>query len=190
MPAATEESGTPSNCDISGANGVWYVFTPVLDGQITGTIASPAGVSSVTFYTAPDQNSVETDLTLVDWWQNQCLPGTEATIPVTAGQTYYCFVVNSGGITDIVFDNCQLGVSSNEIEGFVYYPNPTNDKLNLSAVQNIEKVALYNILGQKVIEMDVDTTQTQVEVSQLASGAYIMEVTVDGQKGTYKVIKN
>lgn len=190
MPAATTEGGNPTNCDISGANGVWYVFTPELNGQITGTIASPAGFSSVTFYTAPDESSVEDELILVDWYQNQCLPSTSATIPVVAGQSYYCFVVNSGGITDIIFDNCQLGTASNEIEGFAFYPNPTNDKLNLSASQNIENVALYNILGQRVIDMNVEATQTQVSVAHLAAGAYIMEVTVDGQKGTYKVIKN
>jgi len=197
MPAATEENGTPTDCDISGANGVWYVFTPEIDGWITGTISSPAGFSSVTFYTAPDETSTEDELVLVDWWQNQCLPSTTATIPLTAGQTYYSFVVNTGGITDIVFDNCQLGVNANQIDGFVFYPNPTNDRLNLSAPQNIEKVVLYNILGQKVIDQKVDATATQVEVSHLASevshlasGAYLMDVFVDGQKGTYKVIKN
>ncbi len=337
MPCATLEDGTPSGCDISGANGVWYVFTPELDGFITGTIGTPGdapgtnlsvnngplagnyspvaasfggaipftpltqdavvvidddttgdpndacdpiinggdlngkfailkrgscefglkalaaqnegavavvvvnnqpgdpivmgggefgdqvtipvvmisdvegnpiiaeilggntvnmtlssdfpGVSSVTFYTAPDESSTEDELVWVDWWQNQCLPSETATIPVVAGQTYYCFVVNSGAVTDIIFDNCQLGVDSNEIEGFAFYPNPTNDIVNLSSVENIEKVALYNILGQKLMDLNVNATTTELNVSNLAAGAYLMEVTVDGQKGTYKVIK-
>jgi hypothetical protein len=337
MPAATEEDGTPTNCDITGAAGVWYVFTPELDGFITGTIGTPglvggtnlivnngplagdynpvaasfggaipttpltqdgvvvidddttgdpndacdpiinggdlsgkiavlrrgscefglkalaaenagaiavvvvnnqpgdpivmgggefgeevtipvvmisdvegdpivaellggntvnmtlfsdpAGISSVTFYTAPDESSTEDELVLVDWWQNQCLPSESATIPVVAGQTYYCFVVNSV-VTDIIFDNCQLGVDSNEIEGFVFYPNPTNDRINLSSVQNIEKVTLYNILGQKLMDLNVDATSTELSVSHLAAGAYLMEVTVDGQTGIYKILKN
>ena len=146
-------------------------------------------MSSVTFYTAPDQASDETDLVHVDYYQNQCLPSTTATIPVIADQTYYCFVVNTGGATDIVFDNCQLGTASNEIEGFDYYPNPTNERVNLASVQNIETVVLYNILGQKLISLNVDATTTQLDVAHLAAGAYLMEVTVDGQKGTYKLIK-
>ena len=189
MPGATAEAGTPTGCDINGANGVWYEFTPEINGFITGTISSPSGVSSVTFYTAPDQASDETDLVHVDYYQNQCLPSTTATIPVIGNQTYYCFVVNTGGATDIVFDNCQLGTASNEIEGFDYYPNPTNERVNLASVQNIETVVLYNILGQKLISLNVDATTTQLDVAHLAAGAYLMEVTVDGQKGTYKLIK-
>ena len=189
MPAATNEAGTPAGCDINGANGVWYEFTPEINGFITGSISSPAGVSSVTFYTAPDQSSNETDLVHVDYYQNQCLPGTSATIPVIGGETYYCFVVNTGGGTDIVFDNCQLGTASNEIEGFVYSPNPTSQRVNLASVQNIQTVVLYNILGQKLINLNVDATTTQLDVAHLAAGAYLMEVTVDGQKGVYKLIK-
>jgi len=189
MPAATEEAGTPAGCDISGAAGVWYEFTPEINGFITGTIASPAGISSVTFYTAPDQSSSESDLVHVDYYQNQCLPGSSATIPVVGGQTYYCFVVNTGGITDIIFDNCQLGTASNEIEGFEFYPNPTRERINLAAAQNIESVVLYNILGQKMLDVNVDATTTELNVAHLAAGAYLMEVTVDGQTGTYKLIK-
>ena len=189
MPAATEEAGTPAGCDISGAAGVWYEFTPEINGFITGTIASPAGISSVTFYTAPDQSSNETDLVHVDYYQNQCLPGSSATIPVVGGQTYYCFVVNTGGITDIIFDNCQLGTASNEIEGFEFYPNPTRERINLAAAQNIESVVLYNILGQKMLDINVDATTTELNVAHLSAGAYLMEVTVDGQTGTYKLIK-
>ena len=175
----TDVDGEAIIDEISGGNTVNMTLVSGLDGY-----------SSITFYTAPDESSTEDELVLVDWWQNQCVPGATATIPVTAGQTYYCFVVNTGSVTDIIFDNCQLGVNSNEIEGFVFYPNPTRDNLNLSATGNIEKVAFYNLLGQKVINMNVDATQTQVNVSHLAAGAYLMEVMVDGQKGIYKVIKN
>ncbi len=339
MPAATEEDGTPTDCDITGAAGVWYVFTPELNGFITGTIGTPsggagvtnltvnngplqgaynpvaagfggeipttpitedgvvvidddatgdpndacdpiingadlngkiavlrrgscefglkalaaqnegavavvvvnnqpgdpivmgggefgdqvtipavmisdeegepiiaailggdtvnmtlvsdtvAGVSSITFYTAPDESSTEDELVLVDYFQNQCLPSETATIPVVANQTYYCFVVNTGAVTDIIFDNCQLSTESNEIEGFAYYPNPANDRVNLSSVDNIEKVAVYNILGQKLMDLNVNATTTELNVSNLAAGTYIMEVTVNGQRGTYKVIK-
>ncbi|MEZ4858077.1 MAG: PA domain-containing protein [Flavobacteriaceae bacterium] len=152
--------------------------------------ATFADVSSVTFYTAPDETSSENELVLVDYFQNQCVPGVTATIPTVAGQAYYCFVVNTGAISDIIFDNCDsLGVDSNEIEGFAFYPNPASDKLNLTSLDTIEKVALYNILGQQVIALDVNATTTQVDISNLSVGAYIMKVTSNGQTGTYKVVK-
>jgi hypothetical protein len=150
---------------------------------------APAGFSSVTFYTAPNENAVETDLVLVDWFENQCLPGSTASIPTVAGQAYYVYVVNHSAITDIVIDGTNLGTVDNTIEGFVYYPNPAESTLNLRAQDNIERVALYNILGQKVIDQKVDATTSQLNVSELATGAYIMKVSVNGQLGTYKILK-
>ncbi|MEZ4779611.1 MAG: T9SS type A sorting domain-containing protein [Flavobacteriaceae bacterium] len=190
MPAATTENGNPTDCDITGANGVWYKFTGLGDGFITGTIASPAGTYAITFYTAPDETSTEDELVLVDYFENQCvLQQNQARIPYVDGQSYYCFVLNTGGVTDIEFTECTLDVSSNTIEGFTFYPNPANDRLNLTSVEMIESVALYNILGQKVIDLDVNATNSQIDVSKLSVGAYIMKVSSNGQTGTYKVIK-
>ncbi len=190
MPAATLENGSPVNCDLTGANGVWYNFVPFADGTATATIVTPGGASSVTFYTAPDENSVETDLTLVPQQSNQCVPGTSASIYTTGGQAYYIFVLNTGAITDIVINGTNLGVSDNTLQGFSYYPNPTNGVLNLKSVENIENVALFNILGQKVVDSKINATSSQIDISNLASGTYFMKVIVNGQIGTYKVLKD
>jgi len=187
-PAATLEGGNPVGCDISGANGVWYNITPDADGEITATISNPAGLSFVTFYTAADENASEGDLTLVDWWDNQCVPGTTTTIPVVAGQAYYIFVVNTGAVTDVEIECEFLGVFDNEIAGFDYYPNPASSTINLNALETIEHVALYNVLGQKALDQTLDATSTALDVSSLATGTYLMRVTVNGEIGTYKVI--
>ncbi len=184
MPAATTENGSPAGCDLTGANGVWYNFVPTGDGTANATIVTPGGASSVTFYTAPDENSVETDLTLVPQQTNQCAPGTSASIYTLAGQAYYVFVMNTGAVTDIVIDGTNLGVSDNTIAGFSYYPNPTNGILNLKSVDNIEHVSLYNLLGQLVVENRVNATTSQVDISGLSTGTYLMKVSVNGQIGT------
>ncbi|MCH7785400.1 MAG: proprotein convertase P-domain-containing protein, partial [Bacteroidetes bacterium] len=167
MPLATVEGGNPVDCNIDGANGVWYKTIPAANGTITATIESPAGLSHVTFYTAPDLDATVTELVLVPWFDNQCVPGTTTTIPVLGGQAYYIFVVNTGGITDITIDCDLLGIDDNVIEGFNYYPNPASDTIILSALDNIETVVIYNILGQKVIDLIVDATSIQVNVSSL-----------------------
>ena len=41
----------------------------------------------------------------------------------------------------------------------------------------------------KVGVVNVDATTTELNVAHFAAGAYLMEVTVDGQTGTYKLIK-
>ncbi len=189
MPAATTENGNPEGCDLTGANGVWYNFVPDGDGTANATIVTPSGASSVTFYTAPDEDSVETDLVLVPQQSNQCAPGTSASIFTLGGQAYYVFVLNTGSITDIIIDGTNLGVSDNTIAGFSFYPNPTNSVLNLQSAENIENVSIYNILGQSVFENAVNATNSQIDISGLSTGTYLMKVTVNGEIGTYRVLK-
>ncbi len=190
MPAATTEDGNPNNCDLTGANGVWYKFTTNVDGNAEATIVSPAGASSVTFYTAMDENATESDLTLVDQNTNQCAPGTSSSIYTLANQTYYVFVLNSGGVTDIVINATVLGVAENILDGFQFYPNPTNNVINLEATSTIDNAALYNVLGQKVIDVKNGSSAMQLNVSSLATGTYILKVSINGKTGNYKVIKN
>ncbi len=190
MPAATTENGNPNGCDLTGANGVWYNFVPAADGTATASIGTPGGASSVTFYFAPDENSVETDLTLVPQQPNQCAPGTSASINTVGGQAYYVFVLNTGAITDITIDGTNLGIGNNTIEGFSYYPNPSTDIINLKAANNIETVTVYSLLGQKVIESNINAATSQLNVSALSTGTYIMKVSINDEIGTYKIIKN
>ena len=187
--ATLEAGGTPANCDNAGVRGVWYNFVPFADGDATAIVVSPAGFSSVTFYTAPNETAVETELTLVDWFENQCVPGITATIPTIAGQAYYVYVANHDGVTDIMIDGTNLSTADNTIEGFSYYPNPSTSIVNLTSVEVIETVAIYNMLGQKVIDQNIDATTSEVNVSQLATGTYLMKVSVNGQVGTYRILK-
>ena len=83
-----------------------------------------------------------------------------------------------------------LGTADNTIEGFNFYPNPSTNVVNVSAQDNIENVAIFNILGQKVIDQNIDATTSQINVSNLSTGTYIMKATVNGVTASYKLIKN
>ena len=83
-----------------------------------------------------------------------------------------------------------LGVSDNALAGFSYYPNPATEVLSLKSANTIESVSLFNLLGQQVISTEIGATTSDINLSGLTAGTYIMKVTVDGQTGTYKVLKN
>ena len=91
--------------------------------------------------------------------------------------------------TDINLDSGILGVEENGIQGFTFSPNPASDVLTLNALDVIERATVYNILGQEVIDRNIDATTGQLNVSSLSVGTYIMKVTVNGQVGTYKIVK-
>ena len=73
--------------------------------------------------------------------------------------------------------------------GFTFYPNPVKDVLNLSFKQNITSISIYNLLGQKVIENTINANATQIDMSGIASGNYIVKVISDNQTKIIKIIK-
>lgn len=90
---------------------------------------------------------------------------------------------------NLTFGTEVLGILDNSLAGFNFYPNPTSDVLNLSANKNIEQVSLFNLLGQKVMVQKIGATSSNINIGSLATGTYVMEVTVDGKTATYKVTK-
>jgi len=92
------------------------------------------------------------------------------------------------GIDNFTLDGT-LSTDENTISGFAMFPNPANNEINVSASRNIENVAVFNMLGQKVLEQQVGANSQAINVSRLQTGAYLMQVTADGQTGTYKFVK-
>jgi len=89
----------------------------------------------------------------------------------------------------VAFTTIELGLADATIEGFTFYPNPSSDVINLTATENIETVAIYNLLGQKVIDQNINATSSQLDVANLVTGTYLMEVSADGKTAWHKVIK-
>lgn len=189
LPAATVEGANPTGCNIDGVTGVWYKFTAEGNGTATASVPDPSGTTVVQFYSAPDENAGVTDLTLVPFIDNQCVPGPTAAIPTVEDQAYYVLVMNSGDCTDVVIDGTNLGLGDNVIEGFTYYPNPAKNTINLNAIDTIDSISFFNILGQKVLEQNVGATNSQIDISAFSTGTYVMKVSVNGELGTYKIIK-
>jgi hypothetical protein len=46
-----------------------------------------------------------------------------------------------------------------------------------------------NLLGQEVMVKSINATQSQIDMSNLASGSYLVKVTADNKVKTIKVIK-
>ena len=63
----------------------------------------------------------------------------------------------------------------------VAYPNPTNGMITLEA-QGMNHISVCNIMGQSVMEMDVDADQMQLNLDAFGSGMYLIRInTVNGQ---------
>lgn len=93
---------------------------------------------------------------------------------------YDNFVITSSNLSSNPFENVSVTA----------YPNPVNDVISIAVPNEVQitQVAVYNITGQEVLT----TNQTQnINVSQLASGTYLLKATsANGTTLTKKIIKN
>jgi len=72
---------------------------------------------------------------------------------------------------------------------FNVHPNPAKDYINLSASKNIDKIEIYNIVGQQVERMNLNSTNKQVDVSKLSKGIYLLKAYIEDAVGSYKFVK-
>ncbi|MCI2229365.1 T9SS type A sorting domain-containing protein [Polaribacter sp. MSW13] len=76
-------------------------------------------------------------------------------------------------------------------ENLFLYPNPANSKIavSLKETQQIQKVDLYNIMGQIVVEKSVDNlTFVEIDISKLSKGIYFVKVFSKGKTVSKKLI--
>ncbi len=73
--------------------------------------------------------------------------------------------------------------------GFIYYPNPVNDRLNLQATEDISSITVYNSIGQRVLSKQPSALSTKLEMGNLASGVYIVQVKAGKLKENIKIFK-
>jgi hypothetical protein len=82
-----------------------------------------------------------------------------------------------------------LSIESRDFEGFSFHPNPVKDKLTLKAQQNIQKVCIYDLSGKEILSEKAGKSTQHLEVSQLETGIYFMEVFIDGNSKVFRVVK-
>lgn len=71
---------------------------------------------------------------------------------------------------------------------FYLYPNPSKNILNFNSNILVEKIRVYDILGQLVLEEEINALEGVINIEKLAKGSYLVKVN-DLAKG-YTIIKN
>lgn len=84
-------------------------------------------------------------------------------------------------------DAKEVAMSALELKVF---PNPTASILNIQANSDFHKIFIYNDLGQLILKKETELiTEIVLDISQIITGTYIVEVIGEQKKGTYKLIK-
>ncbi len=56
------------------------------------------------------------------------------------------------------------------------YPNPAHDRLNIESDETIEKVRIYNLLGEMILDKEISLPSCILDVSSMKSGIYYLNI--------------
>ena len=111
---------------------------------------------------------------------------------LVSGVTYYasqtingCESINLLTVTA----GTDLQTPTFELSSLRYYPNPVKDILTVKYSEYIQGLQMYNMLGKLVYNRSTNTSKVAIDMSAMATGTYILQVTVKGITKNVKVIK-
>jgi hypothetical protein len=118
------------------------------------------------------------------------LPDGVYPVTITAEDEY-------GNVSTCVFTltiESILGVDDNNLDvAIVMYPNPANSQVTIANRSTIalDKAAIYDINGKLVMEINLQTMQGEkvIDISRLASGVYMVQVSSEQASVVKRLIK-
>ena len=86
-----------------------------------------------------------------------------------------------------VYQNSSFSTEEKNANLFKVFPNPANDLITVSSLQRIDRLRLYNTLGQLVKE---NFNSTTIQVSTIDPGIYILKIESGVSIETKKILVN
>ena len=180
-----------------------YTFTPAT-GLCATTATMAITVNSTPAPTGPATQSISSNLTIASisvtgtgivWYASaaNAASGTNPLPSTTAlsNTTYYatqtiggCTSTTSLAVTVTTLANVEF-----ESVQFNYYPNPIIDQLIITADKEINSIEVYNLIGQKLISLYPNVSETSVDFINLPNAVYLVKVQANGVSKDIKVIK-
>ncbi|WP_347372931.1 T9SS type A sorting domain-containing protein [Aequorivita sp. Q41] len=116
--------------------------------------------------------------------------GTQVFIELAGLDFYSAANTNEMYIDDVVlFKGDILAVDNFTENKFSVYPNPVTDILNIKSAASVDNVTVYDILGKVVLQENPGKISPAINMSGLASGSYLVKVTIGDASKTVKVLK-
>ncbi len=194
---ATNNNGFISVCSLGMNDGVWYTFTTGNAGTVDIAITGVTGWDpELAIYSGSCGTfTCVSSADVGGSGSGETLSG----VTVAAGTQYWINVGQFSNSADgaegpftisiTTSDTTTLSLEDNKIEGFTLFPTIVKQDLNFNALENVEELSVYNLLGQQVFSSRPNATNASVDLSTLKAGMYLVKVNVGNAQGTYKIVK-
>ncbi|OHT46308.1 T9SS type A sorting domain-containing protein [Flavobacterium tructae] len=145
---------------IEGQNIKWYSTKGLSTGKTSKTSETPLPLTTV----------------LVDgvtYYASQTIDGVESTerLAVTAKV------------------NGSLSTPDFALPDFRFYPNPVQHNLSIQNSSAIDEIELISVSGKTILTKRINHTQSEIDLSNVATGFYFLKVKAEGQIKTVKIVK-
>jgi len=88
-------------------------------------------------------------------------------------------------------DVLSINAFNNSEVDFTVYPNPVKEKLMITSKQTIQKISIFNLLGQQVKTLQVNFKSGEINISKLNKGVYFLHLQlINGVRISTKIFKN
>jgi hypothetical protein len=128
-------------------------------------------------------------------WNSYDIPLSDFTgLTTRAHMAQLIFSGNPSGAGTVFIDNVYfrtgtLGIDDLNSRDITIYPNPATNVLNIESAMTIEKVSVYNLLGQEVISQSPNTEIVTLDVASLQVGVYVVKTSINGNVSSTRFIK-
>jgi len=130
------------------------------------------------------------------WYLNGApIPGaTQQIIPAPLSGEYWCSVTLNNCSSDTSNHILVLpeGITGNGSTGnFLVYPNPATEKITVETPETLSfsQYSVMNVNGQQLITREITQPKTQLDISNLSAGVYILRLTSDRTTVMQKFVK-
>lgn len=148
------------------------------------------------------ETGIHADFKLSASGENVVLSKADATIVDTvtfgAQTANISYARNPNGIGNFVtqaptfnINNESLSVDEPEVADYkiAIYPNPASGNINIISAFTIEKIEIYNMLGQIIQIHRESSNQLSISVENLSSGTYLVKYYGEEKEGTSRFVK-
>lgn len=143
----------------------------------------------------PNEAVVSLGTTVTGSWQQIDIDMTAFAALSDKSKITQLLIDNTGGTASTLFiDNfyfykAALGTDNFETASVKMYPNPVKNTLTIDANSEIQRVSVYNVLGQEVLKASPKANSATLQTSELQKGVYMVKTEIDGKISISKVVK-
>lgn len=139
-----------------------------------------AGIVACLWQALPGKNAQQIKQLILQSSDNFAEPAVKSRIQYGFGIPDFSLALSNG-----------LSVTAFSKTDFIVYPNPTNDSISVSLPNDseVKTIVIYSILGQKVLEKNIDNQSSTISLKSLNNGIYFYKIESNTFSKSGKIIK-